>query len=321
MSPAAGAVSFPTTRRRVGSLFRVWQPVSATFLCGLLSAPYPGGRGTLTEGRLVNNDQVPNYEMSGGKRRNRPPADAWARNARPRRDPPERVARRELETEWAEIALPACLVLIVSIPVMIVEEDWHGRPMIDEGTHLWILPVLLVASAFLFGGALAGFRDPSAALAHDVPAASFALLALLLGAVLRRFWVVHEGVPIAVVYLWCLGIIVALMLSLIGSLLGRRWQPTGIDDPLSLDPSTCVEELGSTLDPKGMSPTRLGVWARVHLPHRSGVVPLNECHPSGSLSGSSERRPGVLGHPAVEPSSSPWAGLLRRAGLLRDQRL
>jgi len=176
----------------------------------------------LTECRLVNNDQVPNYEMSGGKRRNRPPAADRARHARPRRDPPERVARRELGTEWAEIALPACLVLIVSIPVMIVEENWHGRPMIDEGTHLWILPAFLVASAFLFGGALAGFRGPSAAVAHGVPAASFALVALLLGAVLRRFWVVHEGVPIAVVYLWCLGIIGALMLSLIGSLLGRR---------------------------------------------------------------------------------------------------
>jgi hypothetical protein len=155
--------------------------------------------GTLTEGRLVNNDQVPNYEMSGGKRRNRPPRG----------------------TKWAEIALPTCLVLIVSIPVMVVEEDWHGRPMIDEGTHLWILPAFLVASAFLFGGALAGFRSPSTAVAHAVPAASFALAILLLGAVLRRFWVVHEGVPIAVVYLWCLGIIGALMLSLIGSFLGR----------------------------------------------------------------------------------------------------
>ena len=154
----------------------------------------------MTEGRLVIDDQVPNYEMSGGQRRNRPP---WG-------------------TKWAEIALPTCLVLIVSIPVMVVEEDWHGRPMIDEGTHLWILPAFLVASAFLFGGALAGYRGPSAAVAHAVPAASFALVALLLGAVMRRFWVVHEGVPIAVVYLWCLGIIGALMLSLIGSFLGRR---------------------------------------------------------------------------------------------------
>jgi len=156
--------------------------------------------GTLTVGHLVNNDQMADYRMSGGKRRNRLPRGA----------------------KWAKIALPTCLVLIVSIPVMVVEEDWHGRPMIDEGTHLWLLPAFVVASAFLFGGALAGFRSPSTAVAHAVPAASFALAILLLGAVLRRFWVVHEGVPIAVVYLWCLGIIGSLMLSLIGSLLGRR---------------------------------------------------------------------------------------------------
>ena len=127
-----------------------------------------------------------------------------------------------MRTTWAEIALPVCLVLIVSIPVMIVEENWHGRPMIDEGTHLWILPAFLVASAFLFGGALAGFRGPSAAVAHAVPTASFALAILLLGAVLRRFWVVHEGLPVSVLQLWCLGIIGAFMLSLIGSLLGRH---------------------------------------------------------------------------------------------------
>jgi hypothetical protein len=113
-------------------------------------------------------------------------------------------------------------VLIVSIPVMVVEEDWHGRPMIDEGTHLWILPAFLVASAFLFSGALAGFRSPSTAVAHAVLAATFAFAILLIGALLRRFWVVHEGVPITVVYLWCVGIIGALMLTLIGSLLGRR---------------------------------------------------------------------------------------------------
>jgi hypothetical protein len=104
---------------------------------------------------------------------------------------------------------------------MILEEDWHGRPMIDDTSHLWILPAFLVASTFLFGGGLAGFRSPSTAVTNAVPAASFALAILLLGAVSRR-WVLHEGVPMAVVQLWCLGIMVALMLSLIGSLIGRR---------------------------------------------------------------------------------------------------
>jgi hypothetical protein len=159
--------------------------------------------------------------MSGGRRRNRRPGPGRARHDRPRRDASERVARREPGREWSEIALPACLVLIVSIPVMILEEDWHGRPMIDDTTHLWILPAFLVASTFLFGGALAGFRSPPTAVARAIPAASIAVAILLVGAVLRR-WVLHEGLPVPVVQLWCLGVLASLTLSLIGSLIGRR---------------------------------------------------------------------------------------------------
>jgi hypothetical protein len=113
-------------------------------------------------------------------------------------------------------------MLVVSIPTLIVEENWHGQPMIDEGTHLWILPAVLVASAFLFGGALAGFRCRSTAVVHAGAAASFAVAILLLGALFRRLGVVQEHVPNGVVVLWILGAIGALMLSVIGSLLGRR---------------------------------------------------------------------------------------------------
>jgi hypothetical protein len=105
---------------------------------------------------------------------------------------------------------------------MVVEENWHGRPLIDGGTHLWILPAFLVASSFLVGGVRVGFRHPSTAVTHAVAVASFALAILLLGAVFRRLWVVHEGVPIDVVCLWCLGTIGAFMMCVIGSLLGCR---------------------------------------------------------------------------------------------------
>ncbi len=160
----------------------------------------PSSPGTSGRGRLEDTDEVPNHEPSGGKRR----------SGRPR------------GTRWADVALPTCLVLVVSIPALVVEEDWHGRPMIEQGTHLWILPAFLVASAFLLGGALAGFRCPSTAVVHAVAAASFALAILLLGAVLRRLWVAHEATQSAVVHLWCIGVLGAFTLSLIGSLLGRR---------------------------------------------------------------------------------------------------
>ncbi len=125
-------------------------------------------------------------------------------------------------TSWAEVALAACLVLVVAIPAMVVEENWHGQPMIDEGTYLWLVPAFLVAAAFLFGGALAGFRCRSTAVAHAGGAACLAVAILVLGALFRRLSVVHEGVPNDVVRLWVLGAMGALVLSMIGSLLGRR---------------------------------------------------------------------------------------------------
>ena len=110
---------------------------------------------------------------------------------------------------------------------MMVEENWHGRPMIEEGYYLWILPAFLVASAFLFGGALAGFRCPPSAVAHASAVASISLAILLLGAVFRRIWIVHEGTQNAVLFLWFLGVIGALTLSVIGSLFGRRLTTAG----------------------------------------------------------------------------------------------
>lgn len=134
----------------------------------------------------------------------------------------EKRGRRVGRSKWVDVALPACVVLVVSIPAMIVEENWHGQPMIDEGSYLWIVPALLVALAFLIGGALAGFRSRSTAVAHAGAAAGFAAAILVLGAVYRRLSVVHEGLPNDVVRLWILGALAALVLSVLGSLLGRR---------------------------------------------------------------------------------------------------
>jgi hypothetical protein len=126
------------------------------------------------------------------------------------------------QATWADFALPVCLVLLVAVPVMVVEEGLHSRPMIDEGTSLWILPAVLVASAFLFGGVLSGARCRSYAVPRALAVASVSLAVLLLGAVFRRVWIVHEGTQNAVLFLWFLGVVGAVSLSVIGSCLGRR---------------------------------------------------------------------------------------------------
>src|SRR5580698_9544182 len=76
---------------------------------------------------------------------------------------------------WADIAGSVLLVLAVSVPTMIIEEDWHGRPMIDQPTHLWIVAACLVAGAFFAGGAVVAFRRPSAPTSY---AAATAVLAV-----------------------------------------------------------------------------------------------------------------------------------------------
>jgi hypothetical protein len=63
---------------------------------------------------------------------------------------------------WADIVGSALLVLAISVPTMIIEEDWHGRLMIDQPTHLWIIAGCAVAAAFFIGGAIVACRRPSA---------------------------------------------------------------------------------------------------------------------------------------------------------------
>ncbi len=123
---------------------------------------------------------------------------------------------------WADVAISALLTLVVSVPTMAIEESWHGHPMIDEPTHLWIIAACLVAASFLAGGVFAGHRRPFAAPRHAVVAAGLAVAVLVVADVLRRLWLAHKGVPGGVVGLWCLGAVAAFLLSAAGSLLGRR---------------------------------------------------------------------------------------------------
>lgn len=124
---------------------------------------------------------------------------------------------------WADVAISALLTLVVSVPTMAIEESWHGHPMIDEPTHLWIIAACLVAASFLAGGVFAGHRRPFAAPKHATAAAGLAVTVLVVADVLRRLWLAHKGVPCGVVRLWCLGAVAAFILSTAGSLLGRRF--------------------------------------------------------------------------------------------------
>ena len=66
------------------------------------------------------------------------------------------------------------------------------------------------------------FRRPSARTRYAATTGVLAVAILLSGALYRRFWVVHEVIPTPVQCLWFAGVVAAVVLSLAGSLLGRR---------------------------------------------------------------------------------------------------
>jgi len=130
--------------------------------------------------------------------------------------------RRGRKRRWADIAVPVLVELVVSVPTLLIEETWHGRPMIDQRSALWVVPACVVAAAFLAGGAIAGYRRGSAGAAWRATlAASLAVAALLVADLIRRFWLAHETLPGGVARLWYVGAAAALVLSAAGSQIGR----------------------------------------------------------------------------------------------------
>jgi hypothetical protein len=105
---------------------------------------------------------------------------------------------------------------------MIIEEDWHGRPMIDQSTHLRIMAGCIVAALFFCGGAIVAFRRPSAPTRYAAATGAVAVVVLLIGGLSRRLWLVHENVSVAVQHLWLLGVVAAVTMSIAGSFLGRQ---------------------------------------------------------------------------------------------------
>lgn len=133
----------------------------------------------------------------------------------------ERSAMSERRRRF-DVILSALVVLVVCVPTMAVEEDWHGHPMIDQSSHLWIVFACIAAASFVGGGAFAGIRRPERAAVNATASSVLALVVLVAADLCRRLLVVHDGMPVAVVRLWLIGVLTALALSATGSLLGRR---------------------------------------------------------------------------------------------------
>ncbi len=126
--------------------------------------------------------------------------------------------------------LGTLIAVVISLPVSLWEEQWHGSGMISGGGMKWLVPAVYVGLALGIGGALAGRhrRRAEGALLQGAVVAVVTWAVLLLADLARRLGK-GIGFPLHVVGLWVLVLVGATIICLAGALIGRamylRGQP------------------------------------------------------------------------------------------------
>ncbi len=132
------------------------------------------------------------------------------------------LARHPVGTDRWGAGAGLVLTLVVAVPTLALAEDWHGRPLIDQGGLTWLVPAFVVALAFFAGGALAGRHGGSLgrALAEGLWMAVPAVLVLLAADAVRRL-VMNPTLPGGVVAYWVEGAAASVLFALAGSATSR----------------------------------------------------------------------------------------------------
>lgn len=114
------------------------------------------------------------------------------------------------------------LTLVVAVPTLAFAEDWHGKPLIDQGGLAWLVPAVIVALAFAVGGAVAGRHgvSPGRALVEGLWVGVPGVVALLAADAVRRL-VVNPTLPNGVIAYWLEGAAAAIFFALAGAVAGR----------------------------------------------------------------------------------------------------
>jgi len=113
------------------------------------------------------------------------------------------------------------VTLVVTVPTLALEEDWHGRPMIDQPGHLWVIPTFVVAAGFALGGAVCARRSAELWLAlwRGVILGTIVAGGLLAADVARRFER-HQSLSGGVLRLWVEAALLSIVIASLGGAAG-----------------------------------------------------------------------------------------------------
>jgi hypothetical protein len=114
------------------------------------------------------------------------------------------------------------LILVLSVPLMVVEETWNSHPLIEAHGAGWVAFAIVVPAAFVAGGFVAGRtrRRKLAAIGAGILDGLVAVAVLILSDIFRRLFIVGSGMPISVVGLWAVAGAGAIALAGIGAAAG-----------------------------------------------------------------------------------------------------
>jgi hypothetical protein len=127
------------------------------------------------------------------------------------------VARVAERARWSPMLQAFVLTFGLAAPTLILEENWHGQPMIDQPGYLWVLPTLVVAAAFALGGSISARRAAEMwkAMVQGIILGTL-VAGTLLGADVGRRALVHRAISEGVLRLWVEAALLSVVIASLG---------------------------------------------------------------------------------------------------------
>jgi hypothetical protein len=123
---------------------------------------------------------------------------------------------------WQSLSDGFLLSIVIVGPTFLFAELWRGKPLIDRGPSLWLLPAFIMALGFFVGGIIAGRhrRTPKGAMNQGFLVAALVIALIFLADMIRRL-VLQQSISWGVIGYWAGATAAALLVGGLGGLIGR----------------------------------------------------------------------------------------------------